>query len=121
MLLIDTNVILRYLLNDNPEMSQKAKDLISSGTAYAKPEIIAEAVYVLKSVYGLEKGVIRTFIRSLLDDMPCQEEKSVRAAIEIYASSSLDFVDCLLIAYHKINKEAVFSFDRKLNRRLADA
>ena len=47
MQLIDANVILRYLLNDDREMSQKAKSVISEG-AYTKPEIIAEVVYVLR-------------------------------------------------------------------------
>ena len=40
----------------------------------------------------------------------CTDEKSV-----MYA---LDFVDCLLIAYNKINHENVFSFDKKLNKSL---
>lgn len=32
---------------------------------------------------------------------------------------SLDFVDCLLVAYHVLNDEPVFSFDKKLNKYLA--
>lgn len=37
MQLIDANVILRYILNDSPEMSQKSKALVASGSAYTKP------------------------------------------------------------------------------------
>lgn len=37
--LIDANVILRYLLNDSPEMSMKAKSIVESG-AYTKPEFV---------------------------------------------------------------------------------
>lgn len=48
MQLIDANVILRYLLNDNQEMAQKARSLIVSGKVYTKPEVISEVVYVLK-------------------------------------------------------------------------
>lgn len=118
MQLIDANVILRYLLNDNPEMSQKARALVATGNAYTKPEIIAEVVYVLKGVYRIDKDGIQKFIHSVLDDISCDEEKCVRMAIDIYSSISLDFVDCLLIAYHRINKENIFSFDRKLNRHL---
>ena len=45
MQLIDTNVILRFVLNDNVEMAQRAAEVIASG-AYTKPEVIAEVVYV---------------------------------------------------------------------------
>lgn len=116
--LIDANVILRYLLNDHAEMSLTAKTLISSESVYTKPEIIAEVVYVLKSVYHIEKTDIRTFIYSLLDDISCDESKCILLAIDTYASISLDFVDCLLVAYHKIKHENIFSFDKKLNKYL---
>lgn len=118
MQLIDANVILRYLLNDNPEMSPKAKALVASGSAYTKPEIIAEVIYVLKGVYRIDKDGIRKFIHCVLDDISCTESECVRMAMDIYSSISLDFVDCLLIAYHKINKENIFSFDKKLNKHL---
>jgi len=83
MQLIDTNVILRFILNDNPEMAKRAAKVIASG-AYTKPEVIAEVVY----------------------------------AIDLFASTSLDFVDCLLAAYHSLNGEIVFTFDKKLNKHL---
>ncbi len=54
MQLIDANVILRFILNDNADMAKRATEVIASG-AYTKPEIIAEVVYVLKSVYSTPK------------------------------------------------------------------
>lgn len=116
--MIDANVILRYLLNDSLEISSKARELISSGNMYTKPEIITEVIYVLKRVYQIDRSSIRTFIYSMLDDISCAEDKCVRMAMNIYSLTSLDFVDCLLIAYHRINKENVFSFDKKLNKHL---
>ena len=118
MQLIDANVILRYLLNDHEEMSMKAKNLIASGTAYTKPEVIAEVVYVLKGVYTIERKEIRSFIYTLLKDIHCSEADCVLYAMDIYSENSLDFVDCLLIAYNKINRENIFSFDKKLNKKL---
>ena len=55
--LIDANVILRYLLRDNDEMSQRAKTIIEAG-AFTLPEIIAEVVYVLKGVYSVPRDEI---------------------------------------------------------------
>lgn len=66
MQLIDTNVILRFVLNDNNEMAQRAAEVIASG-AYKKPEVIAEVVYVLKSVYSTPKDKIKSIIRGLSD------------------------------------------------------
>lgn len=68
--------------------------------------------------YHIERNDICNFIHSLLDDISCSESDCVLNAVDIYADTSLDFVDCLLIAYHKINRENIFSFDKKLNKYL---
>lgn len=115
--LIDANVIIRCILNDCPEMTDKATEVIDSG-AYTKPEIIAEVVYVLQKVYSIQREALRKMIYDILDVVICDESDCVRYAMDIYAEISLDFVDCLLIAYHKINKENIFSFDKKLNKQL---
>lgn len=60
----------------------------------------------------------KNMVNNILDVVSCTEEKCVRMAIDIYASISLDFIDCLLIAYHRINNENIFSFDKKLNKHL---
>ncbi len=117
MKLIDANVILRYLLNDNQEMAQQAKAVIEGG-AYTKPEVIAEVVYVLKGVYQATRADIRVFIREMLNSVRCAENDAVAYAVDLYADTSLDFVDCLLIAYHALGKEDVFTFDKNLAKRL---
>ncbi len=117
MQLIDANVILRCILDDCPEMTSKAVDIINHG-AYTKPEIISEVVYVLQKVYSIQRLQIKNMVNGILDVVSCAEDECIRGAMDIYSSISLDFVDCLLIAYHKINKENVFSFDKKLNKHL---
>lgn len=117
MKLVDANVILRYLLNDNQEMAQQAKAVIEGG-AYTKPEIIAEVVYVLKDVYHATRADIRVFIQEMLNSVRCVESEAVTYAVDVYADTSLDFVDCLLIAYHVLGKEDVFTFDKSLAKRL---
>lgn len=115
--LIDTNVILRFILNDNSEMAERAAEIIASG-AYTKPEVIAEVVYVLKSVYSIPKDKIASIVRGLSNVIQIENSDCVIYAINLFASVSLDFVDCLLIAYHRINRENIFSFDQKLNKHL---
>lgn len=81
-------------------------------------KLLPKLFYVLQKVYRIEKGIIRKFIYALFHDISCTEYECVLSAIDIYASVSLDFVDCLLIAYHQINQETIFSFDKKLNKHL---
>lgn len=115
--LIDANVILRYLLNDNEEMSQKAKSIILSG-AYTTVEVIAEVVYVLIGVYKAERDEVREWLSCLLDEVALENKQSILYALRVYSETSLDFVDCVLIGYNRIQGQKVFSFDKKLNRLL---
>ena len=117
MQLIDTNVILRFVLNDNTEMAKRAVEVILSG-AYTQPEVIAEVVYVLKSVYSTPKETIKSIICGLSNIIQIEHADCVLYAIELFSNSSLDFVDCLLVAYHFLNGENIFTFDKKLNRHL---
>lgn len=48
MVMLDANIILRYLLNDDEKMANEAELIIKDGTALVTVEIIAEVVYVLK-------------------------------------------------------------------------
>ena len=57
-------------------------------------------------------------VKNILDIVHCQEKECVLYAMDIYTSIALDFVDCLLVAYHRINHENIFSFDKKLNKHL---
>ena len=119
MQLIDANVIIRCILNDCPEMTAKAVEIIDAG-AYTKPEILAEVVYALQKFYSVQRPEIRNMLNKILEVVSCSEKECVIFAMDLYASVSLNFVDCLLIAYHTVNNENIFSFDKKLNKHLSD-
>lgn len=59
MVVLDANVILRYLLNDNEEMAREAENVIKTEVTVVPIEVIAEVGYVLKGVYSIEKIKIR--------------------------------------------------------------
>ena len=117
-ILIDANVILRYLLNDVEEMAKKSAEIINAG-AFTLPEVIAEVIYVLKSVYKVERGEIATAILEIFNEIDVANKKIMIEAVKIFAESTLDFVDCILIAYNKVENVEIFSFDKKLNNRLS--
>lgn len=122
MIIVDTNIILRYLLQDNEEMSQIAIDIIDNNEIFIPTEVIIEASYVLRKVYKVEKEKIYEAIELLLDmeDVKFQNSKTIEMAFKIYSEKNLDIVDCMLFAYSKNEKYDIKTFDRKLNRLIKD-
>jgi len=116
-ILIDANVILRYLLNDVEEMAKKSEEIIKFG-AWTLPEVIAEVIYVLKSVYKIERDEISNAILEISKEIEIEHKKTVIETVKIFSKTNLDFVDCILIAYKNIENAEVFSFDKKLNNKL---
>ena len=115
--MIDANVILRYLLNDNLEMAAQAETIIQEG-ACTLPEIIAEVLYVLKGVYHAERSDISDYLTQILDLVYIENKEILKSALALYGHSTLDFPDCILISYNWIRGQAIFSFDKKLNKEL---
>ena len=116
-LLVDTNVVLRYLLRDNEEQAQLAKKLIEGG-AFLLPEVLMETSHVLRSFYRVDRQSIATQLLIVLDWVEMERKNVMIRAVEIFAETNLDFVDCILIAYHELENVEVFTFDKKLNKQL---
>lgn len=70
MALLDTNIILRYLLNYNTAMAERAERYIAAGTASVTTEVIAEVVYVLKGVYSMERDRFHDVRPAYADRLP---------------------------------------------------
>ena len=117
MTLVDTNVILRYLLNDIPEQADEAATIIESG-AFTLPEIIAEVIYVLIKLYNIPREEIETIVSPILDEISIENTDVITTAVSLYSETKFDFVDCIIIARKKILGEDVFTFDKKLATRL---
>ncbi len=117
MTLVDTNVILRYLLNDIPEQADEAAAIIESG-AFTLPEIIAEVIYVLIKLYNIPREEIESIILPIFDEISIENTDVITTAVSLYSETKFDFVDCIIIARKKILGEDVFTFDKKLANRL---
>ena len=115
--LIDANVILRYLLADDVKAAEKAKETIENG-AFTIGEVIAEVVYVLKGVYGVDRKEIAETLTCFLHEIDMIDRDVLLYAFSVYADTKLDYVDCLLIAYNRLSGVEVLSFDKKLNAKL---
>lgn len=117
--IIDANYILRYLLCDNKEQNQIAKNVIENEDVLILNEVLAEVCYVLEKVYEVPKQEISQLITELIafDNITTNQEL-INRVIEYYQGSNLDIVDALLIAYNQTENAKVYSFDKKLNKML---
>ncbi|MDR1746661.1 MAG: PIN domain-containing protein [Tannerella sp.] len=120
MVILDTNAILRYILQDNKEMADEVEIELSQNVCFIPVEVIAEIVYVLNRVYSLERSIICRIITDISqsNDVIVEHQDVVRHAMQVYSSTSLDFVDCLLTGYFKIDGYTIFTFDKKLKNQL---
>ena len=114
MLLVDANVILRLLLNDDAEMAEQAKKVISGQKVTLRHEVIAEIVYVLQKIYGLPREEISTVLTQFisLENVETEHMDVLLEAFRVFARKNLDFADCLLYAFNSIKHYSVFSFDK---------
>ena len=120
MVLFDTNAVLRYVLQDNQEMADRVEQQLSNNLCYIPVEVIAEIVYVLLKVYNIERKTIAQAVTYIIDtdNIRTAQHNVVRYAVGVFATSTLDFVDCLLIGYAKEKQYHVFTFDKKLQKYL---
>jgi len=118
MVILDTNMILRYLLNDNENMRETTKKYLCAGNVWITLEVAAELVYVLNGVYKLERKAIAEKIIRFLNVADCKESAVLQLALNTYALHNLDFVDCILYAYNEVKGIEIATFDKKLLRLL---
>lgn len=116
---VDTNVILRYLLGDDPTLSLEAKALLEKlEDKETGIEVVAECVYVLAGVYQVPRKEISEILTSLFshDSWKLFRKDAVLGAIKLYGTSSIDFVDAWLVSLHRTGGVEILSFDKKVRR-----
>lgn len=120
---IDTNVLLRFLLEDNPVLYNQAKKIFKkaeSGLAkvYLDEVILAETIWVLLSVYKLEKQVIcQTMTKFLTVKWLVNPRKELMiAALALFSKTKLHYPDCWLYVVANDLDHRIETFDLDLMR-----
>jgi predicted nucleic-acid-binding protein len=120
--LADTNLIIRYLLADDKKLFEKAKsifDRVQRGIIKLAVEsfVITEVIYVLSSFYKVPKEEIRNTLLDLFSYRGILIDKEhIIKALDIYISTNLHIVDCLLASKSLINQQESATFDKELER-----
>ena len=118
--LVDANIILRYILWDNKELAEKSKEIIENKQIEIPFEVIAEVVYVLEGVYKVKRTEIRDSIIGLFKypNILIRDLEVLKKAFQIFSKSKFDFVDSILLGYNKVKDAKVYTFDKKLEKKM---
>jgi predicted nucleic-acid-binding protein len=99
---LDTNVVVRYIMQDDPKQSPKATSLIESLTAdepgFISLVSIVELVWVLGFSYKLAREQIAQALGALIrtKEIVIDRAELVGKAVRVFSNTSADFADCLI-------------------------
>jgi predicted nucleic acid-binding protein len=123
---IDTDVIIRLLTRDDLKKQEEAAKLFEAVKAgrvkVAAPDtVIADAVYVLSSprLYNLPRSDVHELLSPLvrLPGFKVENRAAVLRALELYASTMVDFSDALIVAaMEQAGSKTLYSYDTHFDR-----
>lgn len=124
---VDTNVFIRYLINDIPDKAIACKELFLSAergevSLVTSEAIIAEIVFVLSSPnagYNLGKEEVADILKLVLSmkGLSIPEREKLLIATEFYRIHRIDFEDALTVTeMAKAGVREVYSYDKHFNR-----
>lgn len=121
---IDTNILLRLWLNDDPAQSKRIDQLLAEhgglpGSLLVTDVVLVEAVWTLKSAFEQDKHAQLIAVRSLLEEtaFAFEDREAVVAALTLFESGSCGFADCMVVAKHaRQGCEFTATFDRGMRK-----
>lgn len=111
MIAIDTNVVVRFLANDDHQQASKARALIERKRILVTLTVLLEAEWVLRGAYGFSPTALVTAFRAFagLPNIVVQEPGALAKALE-WMDAGMDFADALHLAQMGAS-EAFATFD----------
>ncbi|WP_218112533.1 PIN domain-containing protein [Atribacter laminatus] len=123
---LDTNVILRFLLKEDPQLFQAVEPLFLQAEQgdleiYIHPIIIAEIIWTLESYYEYSKEKIAEVMIQLVEakGVVVPDKEVIVGALQDYKEKNVDFIDSYLVQYaNKKGPLTVYTLDKKHFSRL---
>lgn len=117
---VDTNVLVRLLVADDPKQTARAEAFLAAGPPlWISTVVLVETVWVLTAVYGWKKPQLVAMLETATAsrDLSVQAVDAVRAALDQYRESRADFPDCLALELARAEGHLPFAtFDRAAAR-----
>ena len=117
---IDTNVLVRFLIQGDEQQGHLARKLIQhvlarGETLFIPVTVLLELEWVLRSHFLFNKSQVVELISNLLStlELEFESEPSVEVALELFRNHAADFADCLHIALaHRAGHSPLWTFDK---------
>jgi predicted nucleic-acid-binding protein len=99
---LDTNILLRYFVKDDPIQTPMAVQTMYSLSpqepGWISLLVLAELTWTLRRVFKLNRTAIAEVIAKLLNsqDMVLEQEEIVRQGLHLYSTTKADFADCVI-------------------------
>lgn len=121
MLGLDTHVLVRFLVRDDPRHYRRARRIISDevkrgGLVFVSQLVLLETEWVLRSRYEYSKDELMGVLVGMLEsaDLMIEDESSLEQAVFVWRDSGAEFADCLISARHQsLGCQATATFDVK--------
>ena len=120
----DTNLFIRFFTGDSDNQSQESKKFLNQ-VSRGKYElficdlIIAEIIYVLESIYHLDRNAVVEKILAIaeIDNAVIENRSIILKALDLYEEKNIDFIDAYLASHSvKNNCDTVFTFDKDFKK-----
>jgi len=119
---VDTNVLVRYLVQDHPQQASQATRVLEQSCTRETPGrvalmVLCELVWVLRRAYGYEKSVVVEVLERLLmtDALAIEQEDLAWKALGSFKAGAADFADYVIVhANEQAGCEHTVTFDSKL-------
>jgi len=121
---LDTNVLVRYLVEDDKAQFNRARRLVqgsfSSGNPLFVPvTVLLELEWVLRTAFAYSKSDVLETLDSLLStaELSFESELALEYACLLYGRGSADFSDCLHVALAaQADEQPLWTFDRAASK-----
>lgn len=116
---VDTNILVRLFVNDDPKQAAAARQAVAAEPIFVPKTVILELEWVLRSLYGHSPDAIASAVDELISapDAEIEDVTAVRRAI-VWFRRGVDFADALHLASSG-HVDAFLTFDATMRRRAA--
>lgn len=120
----DTNLFIRFFTDEPAVQAQKSKRFLGEVCKgkyklFICDLVIAEIIYVLESIYNLNRGNIVEKILAIaeIDNAVIENRSIILRALDLYEEKNIDFIDAYLASHSiKNNSNTVATFDKDFKK-----
>jgi predicted nucleic-acid-binding protein len=121
---LDTNVVVRLLVGDDPAQTRKAEKVflehVNGAGVFISLVVLAEVGWVLAAAYSWDRTTIHSRVQRLVRtrNVRVEELELVEAALDEYESGKAQLADYLIAGVARAVSDTLLTFDKKLGRSL---